>query len=254
MKKTGLRIGKVSSINYETGMVQVVYKDKGNAVTAEMPYANFNDEYHMPEIGEGVLVGHLSNGSSRGVVLGTIWSRKNMPAEYGEGVYRKEFSKKKGAAYARFDDADGEYLIRAPGILLHGVDHMEVEAPEIRIAANIKTELESPRHIAMIGQLSLSGFEEGGILVTVTDDIKVIMGVARMEALIASVRMEAVEGMEISAGGLVDVKADGLGIEVEGISMKASGDIRMEDGRFKGTFSEIMERLEALDGNRSARK
>lgn len=262
MKKTGLRIGKVSSINYGTGMVQVVYKDKGDAVTAEMPYANFNDEYHMPEIGESVLVGHMSNGSSRGVVLGTIWNRKNIPAESGEGVYRKEFSKKKGAAYARFDDAGGEYLVKAPGVILHGVDHTELEGPEIRIAANISTEMESPRHVVMLGELCLSGIEGGDILATVTGSLKVAMGLGQLDALVNQVRVETVEGMGINVGEGMDITAKGVGIEVDdGISMKAgdlslsAGDsIRVEDGKFTATFSEIMERMEALDGDQSARK
>lgn len=247
MKKTGLRMGKVSSIDYETGMMQIVYKDKNNEVTAQMPYANFNDEYHMPKIGESVLVGHMSNGSSRGVVLCTMWNKKNRPAEYGEGIYRKEFSKKRGAAYTRFDEGSGEYLIKAPVILIHGVDHTDLEGPEVNIAANIRTNFESPEHTAVLGEIYLSGREGKGITAVIENDVKIVMEFSQLEALIAGVKLEMMEEMEICAGKSVKVKANGM-------ELGAEENIRLEDGRFSATFSEIMERLEALDGNQSARK
>ena len=48
---------------------------------------------------QDVMVAHLSNGSSRGVVMGTIWNRKYAPVETGAGLYRKDLSRKKDAAY-----------------------------------------------------------------------------------------------------------------------------------------------------------
>ena len=34
----GIRIGTVSTVDYENGMVSVKYEDMNNSVTAEMPY------------------------------------------------------------------------------------------------------------------------------------------------------------------------------------------------------------------------
>ena len=44
MEKNLIRIGRISSINKETGMVRVVYKDK-NSTTSELPVFNFSGEY-----------------------------------------------------------------------------------------------------------------------------------------------------------------------------------------------------------------
>lgn len=255
MKETGLRVGKVSSIDYEKGMMQVVYSDKNNAVTAKMPYANFNDEYRMPKIGESVLVGHMSNGSSRGVVLCTMWNRKNVPEESGEGLYRKELSKKRGAAYVRFDDGSGEYLVRAPVIQLHGVDRTDLEGPELHIAANIRTSIESPEHMAILGTVHIEGMEGEDIIAEVASNVKVVMDIFCLEALLAGVKLETVENMEICVGEVLDVKAKEMKVGSEGnMSMEAGSSMKLEDGKFATTLSEIMERLEALDGNRSARK
>lgn len=109
-----IRIGKVSSIDYENGMLRVVYNDRGQAVTSNLPYASVNSEYKMPEVGEAVLVAHLSNGSSRGVVVGGYWNKSNRPVECGEGLYRKELSSTQGEALYRYDSKNKTYLLKAP--------------------------------------------------------------------------------------------------------------------------------------------
>ena len=40
-----LRIGKVSSIDYDNGMIRVLYTDRDGAVTKSLPMLTFNDEY-----------------------------------------------------------------------------------------------------------------------------------------------------------------------------------------------------------------
>ncbi len=248
MDKNIFRTGKVSSVDYENGMIQVVYPDKNNAVTANLPYANFGNEYNMPKIGEQVLVAHLSNGTSRGVVIGGMWNKKNIPKESGKDLYRKELSHMPGAAYIRFNDKDGEYLIRAPSILMHGVDHTDLEGPEVNIAANIKTSFESPEHEAVLGSVHIMGIEDEDIPIQIADNIKVMMDLADLEALIKEVRLETLEGMELAAGKDISINSE------ESASVTSGRELRLEDMRFATTLTEILERLEALDNNTSARK
>lgn len=72
--KNNIRIGKISAIDYASGLVRVVYHDKDNAVTGLIPL--LSNEYFMPEVGAQVIVLHLSNGVEAGVVLGRPWSEK----------------------------------------------------------------------------------------------------------------------------------------------------------------------------------
>lgn len=248
MDKNIFRTGKVSSIDYKTGMIQVVYTDKDNAVTAKLPYANFNNEYSMPKIGEQVIVAHMSNGSSRGVVLGTMWNKKNIPEESGKGIYRKELSKTKGASYIRYDDESGEYLIRTPIMMLHGVDRTDVEGPEVNIAANLRTSFESPEHEAALQTVVVKGLEAADIDLEVKSNIKVMMNLVQLEALIRKVKLETAEDLELAAGKACRIKA------AEDITIGAENCIRLEDEKFSTTLTAIMERLEALDNDTSARK
>ena len=95
----GNRIGTVSSVDADTGMVSVLYQDRDGEVTQLLPYATFNDEYKLPKAGAKVVVIHLSNGSEMGIVLGPYWNQGN-PAG-NPCSYRKEIGEK---AYFMYQD------------------------------------------------------------------------------------------------------------------------------------------------------
>ena len=111
-----IRLGKVSAIDYATGMVRVVYHEKDDSVTRPVPL--ISDEYHMPEIGDQVLVLHLSNGSEAGVVLGRPWSEKNKPPEGAAGLYRKDMARAPGEAMIRYKS--GTMTIKARSVVVDG--------------------------------------------------------------------------------------------------------------------------------------
>lgn len=113
-----IRIGKVSSVDYGSGMIKVTYPDLDNAVTDSLPVLSLNGEYKMPGVGKEVLVVHLSNGCTAGVVLGPYWNTASQPPESGKGLYRKDFGVSTGEAYMRY--AAGELLLHAASITLSG--------------------------------------------------------------------------------------------------------------------------------------
>lgn len=111
-----IRVGCVSKINYVAGTIEVTYPDRDDAVTDPFPVLSFNDEYKMPDIGDDVLVLHLSNGSALGLVLGPYWNEDNKPQVSGKDVYRKELSRTPGKAYVQFKD--GTVDLRGPAVRL----------------------------------------------------------------------------------------------------------------------------------------
>ncbi len=214
MAGSEMRVGRVSSVNYESGMARVVYRDKDDTVTAEFPILTNNSEYRMPEVGQEVLVAHLSNGSSRGAIIGTLWNRKNVPYEGGKDLYRKELSSKKDAAYVRYCDETGEYLIRVANLHLNGVNKTVLDGPILELGANISMLIES-------------------------EEIK-IDGV---ELLIAG------EMIRIEAGEQAEVTAEALRLSGgESVEVKSEGSLALSDDKYSVTLTEIMERLEALEG------
>lgn len=97
-----IRLGKVSSIDYENGMISVTYPDMDDSTTDKFPVFSMTDEYKMPEIGKEVLVLHLSNGQSAGVVMGRYWNEANKPPVNGKDIYRKELGFTFGEAYIQY--------------------------------------------------------------------------------------------------------------------------------------------------------
>ena len=80
------RVGKVSSIDYAAGLVRVAYHDKDDSVTAPLPM--LCTEYNMPQVGDPVMVLHLSNGTEAGLV---------------PGLFRKDLDRTPGKAMIRYD-------------------------------------------------------------------------------------------------------------------------------------------------------
>jgi hypothetical protein len=111
-----LRLGKISTINYKDGTARVLYTDRDNAVTAELPLLSF--EYRMPAVDDFVLVCHLPNGGAAGIILGPIWNDNNRPPEGKEGLYRKDFDKTAGKCFLRYDG--NELQLVAPKLTLSG--------------------------------------------------------------------------------------------------------------------------------------
>ena len=115
----GIRIGQVSSIDYDNGMAKILYNDRDGAVTKPLPVFSLNGEYKMPKVGQYVLVVHLSNGSEAGCVLGTYWNVSNNPVAKGADIFRKELGAEPGEAFLQYND--GTLQINANDIVFTSV-------------------------------------------------------------------------------------------------------------------------------------
>ncbi len=104
-----VRLGNVSSIDYENGLCEVTYPDRDDTVTEMVPCLS-RREYMMPEVGDIVVVLHPGDSPEDAVVLGTIWNEKIKPAEGKEKIFRKEYCNEDGKAYRKFDANAKELL------------------------------------------------------------------------------------------------------------------------------------------------
>ncbi len=114
-----IRLGKVSSLDPAAGLVRVVYHEKDSEVTRLIPILSpvFSGLYSLPEVGDQVLVVHLSNGSEAGVVLGRPWSEKFPPPEGAEGLVRLDMDRSPGAAMLRYDAKTKALTIHCDGTI-----------------------------------------------------------------------------------------------------------------------------------------
>jgi phage baseplate assembly protein V len=132
-----VRLGNVSSIDYENGLCEVTYPDRDDTVTEMVPMLS-NREYRMPEVDDLVVVLHPGDSPEDAVILGTIWNEKIKPAEGKEKVFRKEYSNEDGKAYRKFD-ADAKELLD----FVDGKKILKAKSLEIKIGSTTVTISES---------------------------------------------------------------------------------------------------------------
>ena len=119
MQGKRIRVGKVSSVDYLAGTVDVIFSDEEDSVRRGIPV--FSSEYIMPKINDMVVVIFQSNSGTReqGYVVGTPFSEKNMPEVSGKGVFFKRFS---DTAYMQYDPESDTLTIDAGKVRIRNLE------------------------------------------------------------------------------------------------------------------------------------
>jgi len=112
-----IKIGRVSAINEATGAVEVVFQDKDDIVTDELPLLAF--EYYMPEINDLVLCVFLGNGIEAGFCLGRYFSDVYGTPVQDKAIYYKDFF---GEASVKYDKNTKTLFLDAENIVINGIN------------------------------------------------------------------------------------------------------------------------------------
>ena len=154
-----VRLGNVSSIDYENGLCEVTYPDRDDTVTEMVPMLS-NREYRMPEVDDLVVVLHPGDSPEDAVILGTIWNEKIKPVEGKEKVFRNEYSNEDGKAYRKFDANAKELLDFVDGKKILKAKSLEIKigSATVTISESGSVKVDSPAGIEIkaSGELKLS--------------------------------------------------------------------------------------------------
>ena len=196
-------------------------------------------------------------GAAGAWLWGRIWNRKYAPVETGAGLYRKDLSRKKDAAYVRYDDKSGEYLIKVANLHLNGVNETVLDGPKVEIAANLSILLQTDRMHADVPEWIVTGGEAGETNIEIAANMNVRQEEGKLQAVIMKAALEFLETLELKVGMSASVEA-GEGLELkagerahlqgEDVEISAGSRLKLKDGEYSTTLKEIMERLEALEG------
>lgn len=145
-----VRLGNVSSIDYENGLCEVTYPDRDDTVTEMVPMLS-NREYRMPEVDDLVVVLHPGDSPEDAVILGTIWNEKIKPAEGKEKIFRKEYCNEDGKAYRKFDANAKELLDFVDGKKILKAKSLEVKigSATVTISEGGNVKITSPASITV---------------------------------------------------------------------------------------------------------
>jgi len=84
-----IRIGTVTSVNYQEGTVKIIQPDRDNSISFDLPLMSF--EYNPPLKGDMVIVVFLPEDSTQGFVIGKPFNANNMPKNGNENIVRKDY-------------------------------------------------------------------------------------------------------------------------------------------------------------------
>lgn len=215
-----IRVGKVSSIDYPSGMIRVVYHDKDNDVTRPIPL--FSSEYAMPPVGALVAVVHLSNGAEAGVVLGRPWSAKLTPPEGFEGLYRKDFDLTPGQCYFRYDAAGPESLFHN-----EGDSAVEIQgSQDTRIKGDRTAAIDGSADTTVKGncsetvQGSQTATVKGNAKITVSGKLTLQVGGCTVQIDGSSVSVTAASAVNLNAPTL---SLEGTTVQISGATVNITG-------------------------------
>lgn len=93
-------------------MARVYYPDR-DSTTSELALFGFHREFMLPKVNDQVVVLHLPNDTSSGIILGNFWNETDKPLE--QVNYRKDIE---NGTYEMFKD--GNYIIHSSQIILEG--------------------------------------------------------------------------------------------------------------------------------------
>lgn len=210
-----MRVGKVTQIFPNTGKIQVLYEDEGNA-SLQLSMITMNQEYSMPTVGDRVLTMHMENGSSKGFVLGTYYGGGMQPK--ANSGYRKDFG---GNAYVICKN--GAYRLSAGSVTLLGGG----------AALNLKGKASLVGSEVTIG--SGDSEDEGAepdVYLKITSDEAEIKAATK-------INIESDTGANLTLDSESELKAPTLVIEADDLTLKCSYG--------EETFENILKRIERIE-------
>ena len=145
-----IRKGRISAINYDTGRARVVYVDKDNCTTKEIPFLS-RGIYSIPSIGDMVVVSHFGNNPAEAVILGTFYTDKNTPAESGAGLVRIELG---DGAYIKGTSGDIE-LATDKKVKIKGAASVDIESDGTVTISGADISLVG--NVNVVGNLTVNG-------------------------------------------------------------------------------------------------
>lgn len=154
-----VRVGTVTAIMPEKGMVRVEFGDRGQLVSYELPVVVKqtlkNKDSYTPDVGEHVSCVFLGNGIEQGFVLGAIYSDKDTPlnndpdvrrTDYEDGTYHSYDRKNSVHLMHYADGSEVKYDAKSNQlqVTVSGAGLVQVRCKEATVSADTSATIDTP--------------------------------------------------------------------------------------------------------------
>lgn len=143
-----VKVGEVSSVDYENGTARVVFDDEEGFVSNDLQVlqrnTQDNQDFWMPDVGEDVVCLFLPNGMEDGFIVGSFYADEITPPESGENKrYVKfkdeseiEYDWEKHRLFARVGKTQVE--VTENSVQISGAENVKVSVPNIEFVGDLK--------------------------------------------------------------------------------------------------------------------
>jgi len=217
---SGLHVGKVKKIDADPKgeyRVQVdipFVEDSGDGIWARLthPYASSDvGMYFYPEVGAEVILGFLNNDPRFGVIVGSLYGKKNKPPYTPESTNKDKAIVTKSKLKITFNDTDKTIVIETPGgqktTLDDKTNSVKIEdtnSNSIKLDKDGIT-LDSGKDIKLVASGKVSITPTGNAEIKATGDVSLAGNNVKAKANIGAT-IEGTATAELKASGQVTVK------------------------------------------------
>lgn len=141
-----VRIGQVNSVDESKGTVQVLFQDKDDIVTDDLPLLSF--EYDIPPVGSQVLCVFLGNGLEQGFCLGRFYSQQLLTPVSNKDIY---FKKLDDGVYIKYNrnTKDMEIVNTWGDLLVQAENSLSIQAKSISITSSEDISIQSDKGMSI---------------------------------------------------------------------------------------------------------
>lgn len=136
-----LYYARISKINYEKGMADIVIEEHENQVVNDVPF--LAGYYEMPKVKErvAVLLEYTQGDIDKGVILGPIYSAEKEPNKSGKGIFEKRFQDGTNIVY---DESSKTMEISAKCVKVKELNAGSVKTKELNADSAKISSLDAP--------------------------------------------------------------------------------------------------------------
>lgn len=161
-----LKVGEVSSVDYDKCTARVVFDDEEGFVSNDLQVLQRNtlenQDYWMPDVGEDVVCLFIPNGEEDGFILGSFYADEITPPKNGA---TKRYVRFKDEAEFEYDweahkltakIGDTKITADESSVQISGASKIKVTVPDIDFVGNLKVDgtIESTKTISAGGEVT----------------------------------------------------------------------------------------------------
>jgi phage baseplate assembly protein V len=133
-----IRVGTVSSIAPGQATARVLFEDRDDLVSYDLPILQRNTgqtrDYYMPDVGEKVACLFLGTGTEAGLIVGGLYDEQNPPGQTNPDIREVSFS---DGTIVRYNRGSSELDIDAVGdVHIKSAVRITIDAPIIRLSGS----------------------------------------------------------------------------------------------------------------------